>query len=160
DARITSAYRGERFKFRSRLDAFVHIVRLTLVSDAFFAQACYRAKARLQALGVPFVPRLAHRAAMMIAQVAIGDSVVIAPGLYLFHGQVVIDGLTELGASARIAPFVTIGLREGQFDGPTIESNVSIGAGATIIGPIRIGHGARIGANAVVISDVPAGATA
>jgi serine O-acetyltransferase len=97
---------------------------------------------------------------MMIAQVSIGDTVIIAPGLYLFHGQVVIDGLTEIGAGARIAPFVTIGLREGQFEGPTIESNVSIGTGAKIIGPIRVGHGARIGANAVVVTDIPAEATA
>ena len=160
DARITAAYRGERFKFRSRLDACTQIVRLAIVSDAFFAQSCYRVKARLQALGVPVLPRIAHRAAMMIAQVSIGDTVVIAPGLYLFHGQVVIDGLTEIGAAARIAPFVTIGLREGHFDGPTIASNVFIGTGAKIIGPVHIGHRARNGANAVVVSDVPADATA
>jgi serine O-acetyltransferase len=160
DARTTAAHRGERFKFRSRADLLVQILRLMIVSDAFLAQVCYRLKARLQARGVPLLPRLAHRAAMVLAQVSIGDPVVIAPGLYLFHGQVVIDGFTEIGPGARIAPFVTIGLREGQFSGPSIGANVSIGTGAKIIGPVHVGNRARIGANAVVVGDVPAGATA
>jgi serine O-acetyltransferase len=160
DARITAGYRGERAKFRSRADLVVQTLRLMIVSDAFLAQVCYRVKARLQARGVPVLPRLAHRAAMVLAQVAIGDPVVIAPGLYLFHGQVVIDGFTEIGPGARIAPFVTIGLREGQFKGPSIGSGVSIGTGAKIIGPVQVGNRARIGANAVVVSDIPEGATA
>jgi len=160
DARTTAAYRGERFDFRSRADLLVQILRLMIVSDAFLAQVFYRVKTRLQAHGVPVLPSLAHRAAMVLAQVSIGDPVVIAPGLYLLHGQVVIDGLTEIGRGARIAPFVTIGLREKQFEGPSIGSGVSIGTGAKIIGPVRVGDRARIGANAVVITDVPAGATA
>jgi serine O-acetyltransferase len=160
DARATAAYRGERFEFRSRQDLLVQILRLMVVSDAFLAQVCYRVKTRLQAHGVPVLPRLAHRAAMLLAQVSIGDPVVIAPGLYLLHGQVVIDGFTEIGRGALIAPFVTIGLREAQFEGPSVGSGVSIGTGAKIIGPVRVGNGARIGANAVVVTDIPAGATA
>jgi serine O-acetyltransferase len=160
DARTTAAYRGERFEFRSRADAIWQCLRLMAVSDAFLAQACYRFKARLQSLGVPVVPRLAHRAAMALAQVCIGDPVVIAPGLYLLHGQVVIDGFTEIGAGARIAPFVTIGLRQGNVEGPVIGGGVVIGTGAKILGPIRIGDRAQIGANAVVITDVPADAVA
>ena len=61
------------------------------------------------------------------------------------------------GRSSRRAP---IGLRAGNYQGATIERNVSIGTGAKIIGPVRIGEGATIGANAVVVDDVPAGATA
>lgn len=160
DAKTTAAYRGERFRFRSRFDAGCQCLRLMAVSDAFLAQACYRLKARLQALGVPGLPRLAHRAAMALGQVAIGDPVVVAPGLYLLHGQVVIDGFTEIGKNALIAPFVTIGLRQGSFDGPIIGSGVSIGTGAKVLGHVRIGDRAQIGANAVVITDIPAGATA
>ena len=159
DARITARYRGERHEFRSRLDAVVQIARLAWVSDAFMAQALYRAKARLQALGVPLLPRLAHRLAMVVAQVSIGDPVVVRPGVYLLHGQVVIDGLVEIHEGAAIAPFVTIGLRAGNVQGPTIERDVSIGTGAKVIGPVRIGAGATVGANAVVVGDVPAGAT-
>lgn len=160
DARVTAAYRGERYEFRSRPDAIWQCLRLMVVSDAFLAQAFYRLKARLQALGVPALPRLAHRAAMVLGQVAIGDPVVIAPGLYLLHGQVVIDGFTEIGPGARIAPFVTIGLQAGSFDGPRVGANVSIGTGAKVLGAVRVGNGANIGANAVVLTDVPARSTA
>jgi serine O-acetyltransferase len=159
DARITATLRGERAEFRSRLDAAVQIARLAWVSDAFLAQALYRAKARLQARGVPVLPRLAHRLAMATAQVSIGDPVVVAPGVYVIHGQVVIDGLVEIGEGAVIAPFVTIGLRSGDVRGATIEPGVSIGTGAKVIGPVRIGAGATVGANAVVVDDVPPGAT-
>jgi serine O-acetyltransferase len=159
DARVTAAHRGERAEFRSRLDAAVQVLRLLWVADAFAAQALYRLKARLQAIGVPLLPRLAHRLAMALAQVSIGDTVILAPGAYVVHGQVVIDGITEVGTGAVIAPFVTIGLRAGNLQGPTIESNVHVGTGAKVIGPIRVGAGATIGANAVVVDDVPPGAT-
>ena len=159
DARVTAARRGERHEFRSRRDAAAQMARLAWVSDAFLAQALYRVKARLQARGVPLAPRLAHRLAMALAQVSIGDPVVMAPGVYVVHGQVVIDGLVEIGEGAVIAPFVTIGLRSGDVRGAQIGPGVDIGTGAKIIGPVTIGAGATIGANAVVVADVPAGAT-
>jgi serine O-acetyltransferase len=159
DARITAAYRGERHEFRSRLDVAVQMLRLAWVSDAFAAQALYRVKARLQALGVPVLPRIAHRLAMALAQVSIGDPVVVQPGVYILHGQVVIDGPAEIGSGVTIAPWVTIGLRAGDYSGATIERNVAIGTGAKVIGGVRVGEGATIGANAVVVDDVPAGAT-
>ena len=159
DAKVTAAYRGERHEFRSHLDAAAQMVRLAWTSDAFLAQALYRVKASLQARGVPLLPRLAHRIAMALAQVSIGDPVVVQPGLYILHGQVVIDGTVEVGSGVTIAPWVTIGLRAGDYQGATIERNVSIGTGAKIIGPVHVGEGATIGANAVVVDDVPAGVT-
>ena len=96
---------------------------------------------------------------MAVAQVSIGDPVVVRPGVYVVHGQIVIDGLVEIGEGVAIAPFVTIGLRAGDVRGATIERDVSIGTGAKLIGPVRVGAGATIGANAVVVDDVPAGAT-
>ncbi len=155
DARVTAAHRGERHRFTSRLDGAATALRLLWVSDAFVAQVLYRAKARLQSFGVPVLPRVAHRLAMSTAQVCIGDPVVIEPGIYLAHGQVVIDGLTEVGHGTVIFPWVTIGLREGDYQGPRIEPNVRIGTGAKVIGPITVGAGASIGANAVVLDDVP-----
>jgi serine O-acetyltransferase len=159
DARITAVMRGERHEYRSRADAAIQLARLAWVSDAFLAQALYRVKARLQARGVPLLPRLAHRLAMALAQVSIGDPVVVEPGVYVVHGQIVIDGLVEIGAGATIAPWVTIGLRAGDVRGAVLEPGVNVGTGAKIIGPVRIGAGATIGANAVVVDDVPAGAT-
>jgi serine O-acetyltransferase len=159
DARVTASFRGERHEFRSRLDAAVQIIRLAWVSDAFLAQALYRVKARLQALGVPVLPRVAHRLAMALAQVSIGDPVVMHPGVYIIHGQVVIDGPAEIHSGVTIAPWVTIGLRAGDFRGATIERDVSIGTGAKVIGGVTVGAGASVGANAVVVHDVPAGVT-
>jgi len=140
DAAVTAQFRGERHEFRSPADAALQILRLAWSSDAFLAQAFYRAKARLQALGVPLLPRICHRLAMAI-------------------GQVVIDGLTEVGGRARIGPFVTIGLRQGSIHGPRIEDDVQIGTGAKVLGEITVGTGAEVGANAVVIADVAPGTT-
>jgi serine O-acetyltransferase len=159
DARVTAMHRGERHHFRSGLDAWSQAARLAWVSDAFLAQALYRAKARMQALGVPVLPRLAHRLAMAIAQVSIGDPVLLHPGIYIVHGQIVLDGLVEIQPGTVIAPFVTVGLRAGDVTGPMIEANVNLGTGAKVIGAVRIGAGATVGANAVVVGDVPPGAT-
>ena len=159
DARVTASYRGERHEFSSRADTAAQMLRLALVSDAYLGQALYRLKARLQARGVPLLPRIAHRLAMLLAQISIGDPVVVHPGVYVIHGQIVVDGLVEIHSGAVIAPFVTIGLRAGDVRGATIERDVSIGAGAKVIGAVRIGAGATVGANAVVVDDVPPGAT-
>jgi serine O-acetyltransferase len=91
---------------------------------------------------------------MMHSQVCIGNPVVIEPGIYIAHGQVVIDGFTKIGSGVVILPWVTIGLKAGNFQGPMIESDVQIGTGAKVIGPITIGKGAIVGANAVVIKNV------
>jgi serine O-acetyltransferase len=140
-------------------EALLADARLAWVSDAFLGQAMYRIKARLQALGVPVLPRIAHRLAMVTAQISIGDPVIVHPGVYIIHGQVVADGLVEIHSGVAIAPWVTIGLRGGDVRGATVEPGVSIGTGAKIIGPVRIGAGAQIGANAVVVDDVAPGAT-
>jgi serine O-acetyltransferase len=160
DARVTAMHRGERHEFRSGADAAIQILRLMWKSDAFLAQALYRVKARLQTVGVPVLPRLVHRLAMAIAQVSIGDPVVVHRGVYILHGQVVVDGMTEIHSGVVIGPFVTIGLRGGDLVGPTIERNVTIGTGAKVLGRLRVGAGAQIGANAVIIDDVGEGATA
>ena len=159
DARVTAHYRGERSEFRSNGDAALQALRLIWQSDAFLAQVFYRAKARMQAMGVPLLPRIAHRLAMALGQVTIGDPVVVEPGVYLLHGQVVIDGITEIHTGVTIGPFVTIGLRHGDVFGPTVGPDAHIGSGAKVLGRITVGSEAQIGANAVVLEDVPDGAT-
>jgi serine O-acetyltransferase len=159
DARVTAHYRGERSEFRGPLDLAFQIVRLAWVSDAFLAHVLYRLKARLQGLGVPVLPRLAHKLSMALAQVSIGDPVVMQPGVYIVHGQVVADGLVEIESGVVLFPWVTIGLRAGNVRGAVIERDVSIGTGAKVIGPVRIGAAARVGANAVVVHDVEPGVT-
>jgi serine O-acetyltransferase len=159
DARTTARYGGEQQEFRGQVHALLHALRLMWVSDAFAAQVLYRAKATLQRRRVPILPLLAHHAAIVLGQVSIADSVVMRPGVAITHGQVVIGGLMEIRGGTLVAPFVSIGLRAGDMRGPTIGSRVRIGTGARLLGPIEVGTGAQIGANAVVLDDVPAGAT-
>jgi serine O-acetyltransferase len=159
DARITARFRGERADFRSTLDTVSQVLRLMLEADAFLAQVAYRAKARMQALGIPLLPRIAHKVAMRDAQVAIGDPVIVHPGVYIVHGQVVVDGIVEVHAGAVLFPWVTIGLIGPELTGPTIGPNAQIGTGARVLGKLRVGADARVGANAVVLDDVPDGAT-
>ncbi len=154
DARISLSLRGEAVASPSRPELLVEVLRLALVSDAFLALMCYRAKAASQARGIPVLPHVLHRLAMVVGQVCIGDPVVVGPGIYLPHGQVVIDGITEVESGAVFFPWVTVGLKAGNVDGPKIGRNVRVGTGAKIIGPVRIGAGASIGANAVVVDDV------
>jgi serine O-acetyltransferase len=159
DARVALLHRGEHRELTSGVDTIFQILRLCWASDAFLAQSVYRVKAALQRRGIPVLPGICHRLAIMIAGVAIGDPVVVHPGLHLLHGQVVIDGVTEIHPGVVIGPFVTIGLVSGNIGGPTIEREVMVGTSASVLGELTVGEGATIGANAAVFSDVPAGAT-
>lgn len=156
DAREAAVKRGERFDYSGPVDRVLQVVRLCVVTDAFLALVLYRAKAALQARRVPFVPRVLHKAAMSSGQICIGDPVVVHAGIYIPHGQIVIDGVTEVHSRVMIAPFVTVGLIAGEFTGPTLRPGVKVGTGAKILGPIEVGRNAMVGANAVVIGDVEA----
>ena len=159
DAKIALACRSERHVFRSRLDALAQIIRLSVVSDAFLAQACYRAKARPPNARRTACSRVLHHLAIVIADVSIGDPVVMRPGVYIVHGQTVIDGFTEIDSGVMIAPSTSIGLVAGNYRGPVIKRDVHVGTGARVLGPVVVHRGARIGANAVVVRDVPADTT-
>lgn len=160
DARLAASFRGDPPPGSGRLALLVEVVRLCVVTDAFFAQLCYRAKAACQARGIPLLPRLLHRFAMRSAQVCIGDPVVLEPGVYIPHGQVVIDALTTVRSGTTLSPFTTLGRVASRPGGPDIGHLVTIGTGAKVLGPVKVGDRARIGANAVVLDDVPADATA
>lgn len=89
----------------------------------------------------------------------------IGPGLFLPHTQGTVIGALRIGANATIYQGVTLGAREVDFaygasSRPIIEDDVIIGSGAKVIGGVTLGQGARIGANAVVVKSIPAGALA
>ncbi len=126
-----------------------------------------------------WVHRLAHRlwqqpgwrlAARLLAQLARGvTGVEIHPGaqigrrFFIDHGMGVVIGETaEVGDDVMLYHGVTLGGRSmsrGKRH-PTVGDGVTIGAGARVLGPVELGAGAQVGANAVVVSDVPAGAVA
>ena len=76
------------------------------------------------------------------------------------QGDIVIHGHASIGDGSVIRQGVTLGNRrfERPYDAPHLGADVNVGAGAKILGAVSIGDGAQIGANAVVVSDVPAGA--
>ncbi|MCB0976576.1 MAG: hypothetical protein KDB02_03875 [Acidimicrobiales bacterium] len=160
DARITAGRRGERREYHGRLDQILQILRLALVTESFFGQICYRAKASLQARRVPVLPRIMHHLSVSHGQIVVGDPVVIEAGVFIPHGQVCIDGVTTIGAGSTISPFTSIGLRAGDFYGPSVGRGVEVGTGARVLGPWKLGDGSRIGANAVIVCDIPAGTVA
>jgi serine O-acetyltransferase len=159
DAEVAAAYRGERKEFRSRLDGVLQALRLMLQTDAFLALAAYRLRARLQALGIPVLPWVAHRLAIGSGQISIAETVVVHPGVFIPHGQVVVDGFAEIHSGAILLPWVTAGAIGGGSRGPTIGPYALIGPGAKVMGEIEIGAHARVGTNAVVLEDVPPNTT-
>lgn len=84
----------------------------------------------------------------------------IGPGLFISHGQATILSAERIGANLQVHQGVTVGWDYRGDRRPIIGDDVFIGAGAKVLGAITVGDGARIGANAVVVCDVPPGATA
>ncbi len=111
---------------------------------------------------VPFLPRVISAIARAITGIEIHPAAKVGQGLFIDHGMGVVIGETaELGDDVTLYQGVTLG-GTGFATGkrhPTVQDNVTIGSGAKLLGPITVGHGSKIGANSVVIHDVPANST-
>jgi len=112
--------------------------------------------------GVPVAPRSIAYISRAVTGVEIHPAAKIGKGLLIDHGSGVVIGETaEIGDDVTIYHGVTLG-GTGFATGkrhPTLGDEVTVGSGARLLGPIEVGHGAKIGANSVVITDVPADAT-
>ena len=110
-----------------------------------------------------FLARLISQLSRFFTGIEIHPGAKIGKGLFIDHGMGVVIGETaEIGDNVTIYHGVTLG-GTGKDKGkrhPTIEDDVLIGTGAKVLGPITIEKGAKIGANAVVVKNVPAKATA
>jgi len=107
---------------------------------------------------VPVVPGLMYRLIFLLSGAVIPMSVEIGEGSIIAYGGngVVLHDDARIGRRVTISPQVTLGGRCGHRGVPVLEDDVHVGVGAKILGPVRIGAGARVGANAVVVRDVPA----
>jgi len=110
-----------------------------------------------------FISRAISQIARFFTGIEIHPGAKIGKGLFIDHGMgVVIGETTEIGDDVTLYQGVTLG-GTGKDKGkrhPTLGNDVVVGAGAKILGPINIGSGSKIGANAVVLKDVVAKATA
>ena len=111
---------------------------------------------------VPLVPWLLYSLNRMLFATVVPPSAHLGRDVILgYRGlAIVIHRQAYIGDRVNVGPKVTIGGRAGIPGAPRIEDDALIGSGAQVLGPIRIGRGAQIGANAVVLIDVPDGATA
>lgn len=128
-----------------------------------FGHLRYRFQTPLIRIPLGIIHLILAKFAEAICGVTIGVSAKIGKRLVIEHsGAIVVHGCAEIGDDCIIRQGVTIGNRymHDPLGAPIIGNRVNIGAGAKILGRVRIGDDAEIGANAVVIKDVPAGAVA
>lgn len=128
-------------------------------TDGTSANALYRLQAMLARAGLAPLALLPHWVNKVLNGCVIGVRAQFGPGFVLIHPVgVVINSAVKGGRDVRIESGVVIGDNRGGV--PVLADGVFIGSGAKVIGGVQVGEGARIGANAVVLHDVPAGATA
>ena len=122
----------------------------------------HRVAHALDEIGVPVVPRAMSMVARAWTGIEIHPAAKVGRAFFVDHGAGVVVGETaEIGRDVTLYQGVTLG-GTGFATGkrhPTLEDNVTVGSGAKLLGPITIGHGAKIGANSVVIHDVPPNST-
>ena len=126
------------------------------------ALLAHRVAHALHGAGVPLLPRAIAAIARSVTGIEIHPAASIGEGLFIDHGMGVVIGETaEIGDDVTLYQGVTLG-GTGFATGkrhPTVQDNVTIGSGAKLLGPITVGHGSKIGANSVVIHDVPPNST-
>jgi serine O-acetyltransferase len=118
----------------------------------------HRVSHALRDAGVPVLPRVLSNVSRMMTGIEIHPAARIGRDFFIDHGSGVVIGETaEIGDRVTLYQGVTLGgtgFARGKRH-PTIEDNVTIGSGAKLLGPVTVGHGSKIGANSVVIHDVP-----
>src|SRR5437763_15022683 len=122
------------------------------------AVLAYRVAHALHAAHVPLLPRLIAGVARLMTGIEIHPAARIGRGLFIDHGMGVVIGETaEIGDNVTLLQGVTLGgtslKREKRH--PTLGNNVTVGAGAKVIGGFTIGDNSRIGAGSVVVREVP-----
>jgi serine O-acetyltransferase len=137
-------------------------VEILLTYGGVQALLSHRISHVLYEAGVPLMPRALANFTRVTTGVEIHPAARIGRALFIDHGAGVVIGETaEIGDRVTLFQGVTLG-GTGFATGkrhPTIQDNVTIGSGAKLLGPITIGHGSKVGANSVVIHDVPPNST-
>jgi serine O-acetyltransferase len=148
----------EAARGRDPATAGASTAEILLTWPGVHAVLAYRLANRLQRAGVPMMPLVISWLARSVTGIEIHPGASIGPGFFIDHGAGVVIGETaEIGRDVTLYQGVTLGgtgFQAGKRH-PTVEDNVTIGSGAKLLGPIRVGHGAKIGANSVVVEDVP-----
>ncbi len=162
--RTAAEIRGDVTAARMRDPAAQGVAGPTILAawPGVHAVLAHRLAHALQRAAVPVLPRLIATVARSVTGIEIHPSASVGHGFFIDHGMGVVIGETaQIGDNVTLYQGVTLGgtgFRTGKRH-PTVEDNVTIGSGAKLLGPIKVGHGSKIGANSVVIHDVPANST-
>jgi serine O-acetyltransferase len=147
---------------RERDPAARTTAEVLLLYPGLHALWMHRAAHGLWGRGARFPARLLSQVSRFLTGIEIHPGADIGPGLFIDHGMgVVIGETTEIGEDVTLYQGVTLG-GTGKETGkrhPTVGDGVIVGTGARVLGPVRIGEAAKIGAGAVVIKDVPPNST-
>ncbi|MGB2706308.1 MAG: serine O-acetyltransferase [Candidatus Omnitrophota bacterium] len=142
--------------------AATNFLEVLLTYSGLHAIIFYRVAHRLFEMRIPFLPRFTSQFTKWITGIEIHPGATIAEGLFIDHGTGVVIGETAvIGNNVTLFQGVTLG-GTGKERGkrhPTLGSNIVVGTGAKILGDIIVGDNSYIGANAVVIKDVPPNST-
>lgn len=135
-------------------------VKAALSQDGYKVLFTTRVRESARRWHVPGVNHVLRLATTALFGIEIGNEISLGEGVNFAHTLgTVIGGTSKVGARVKFMGNNTVGTAKDN-GCPVIEDDVVVGCGARILGPIRIGKGAFIGANAVVLTDVPAGAVA
>ena len=146
DLRAKARWCYESDRWRAQLRA--------LATDGTAAMLLYRAMQWSRRHRLAPLECLFNKLNAVLCNCIIGRGAEFGPAFVLIHSTgVVINGAVRAGRGVHIEHQVTLGAERRQ--SPILGDDVFIGAGAKIIGPVKIGDGARVGANAVVLEDVP-----
>lgn len=144
----------------ARREGTTHDAFRMLRTDAWFLLALFRMRRACLKLRIPVLNRVLRLMQMVFGGIELGNDIVLGRGVYLVHSLgTVIGGRAVVGDRVRFLGNNTVGTARDNGH-PVIEDDVEVGCGARILGPVCVGRGAVIGANAVVLSDVPAYAVA
>jgi serine O-acetyltransferase len=126
----------------------------TLATDGTTSMVLYRLMQASRRAHLSPLEMVFNKANASLCGCIIGRGAEFGPGFVLIHSNgVVINGTVRGGSDVKIEHQVTIGAERRQ--SPVLGNDVFIGAGAKIVGSVSVGDGARVGANAVVVHDVP-----